>query len=97
MFAASPELAKRDVYCYDMDGHGLSPFSGRSDGIPAYIADLKSVVEQLGLQKVVLVAHSMNAVSVLLLKSGRPSLPLDRAGVVTATIEATVMCVEQRG
>ena len=65
MFTASPELAKRDIYVYDMDGHGLSPFSGRSDGgIAAYVADLKSVLEALGLQKVVLVAHSMNAVSI---------------------------------
>lgn len=64
MFTASPELAKRDIYCYDMDGHGLSPFSGRTDGgIAAYVDDLKSVLEALGLPKAVLVAHSMNAVS----------------------------------
>lgn len=65
MFSASPELAKRDIYVYDQDGHGLSPFSGRSDGIAAYVADLKSVIGALGLQKAVLVAHSMNAVSML--------------------------------
>lgn len=65
VFSASPELAKRDIYVYDQDGHGLSPFSGRSDGIAAYVADLKSVLGALGLQKAVLVAHSMNAVSML--------------------------------
>lgn len=64
MFAASPELAKRDIFCYDQDGHGLSPFSGRADGVAAYVADLKDVLDALGVRKAVLVAHSMNAVSI---------------------------------
>jgi pimeloyl-ACP methyl ester carboxylesterase len=53
----------RDLYAYDMDGHGLSDFSGRQNTMADYVEDVEAVLAGLKLSKVVLVGHSMNGVS----------------------------------
>jgi len=60
----------RALYAYDMDGHGLSDFSGRQNTMDDYVADLEAVLAGLGLKKVVVVAHSMNGVSTRVLARG---------------------------
>lgn len=55
----------RDLYAYDFDGHGESDWSGRQQlSMLDYVSDLEGVLASLGLTRVVLVAHSMNGVSV---------------------------------
>jgi pimeloyl-ACP methyl ester carboxylesterase len=53
----------RDLYAYDMDGHGLSDFSGRDVTMDDYVADLEGVLAALGIKRAVIVGHSMNGVS----------------------------------
>jgi pimeloyl-ACP methyl ester carboxylesterase len=51
---------------YDFDGHGQSEWSGRDLTIDDLVKDLQEVITALGLEKVVLVGHSMNGVSLRL-------------------------------
>lgn len=53
----------RDVYAYDMDGHGRSDFSGREPNIQNYVDDIGEILDALGVGCVVLIGHSMNGVS----------------------------------
>lgn len=53
----------RDVYVYDMDGHGLSDFSGREPSIQNYVDDIGEILDALKLGQVLLLGHSMNGVS----------------------------------
>lgn len=53
----------RDVYAYDMDGHGQSDFSGREPNIQNYVDDIGEILNALDLGKVLLIGHSMNGVS----------------------------------
>lgn len=55
---------RRDIYAYDLDGHGLSDVSGRDDlTIDDLVEDLRGVLQSLQLTRVVLLAHSMSGVS----------------------------------
>lgn len=53
----------RELYAYDLDGHGKSDWSGRQLAMADYVEDLEQVLAALQLSKVVLVGHSMNGVS----------------------------------
>ncbi|BEJ15827.1 hypothetical protein CspHIS471_0504320 [Cutaneotrichosporon sp. HIS471] len=50
----------RDVYAYDMDGHGQSDYSGREPDLQNYIDDIGEVLDKLNLSRVILAGHSMN-------------------------------------
>jgi len=51
------------IYAYDFDGHGLSDFSGRDNlTVNDLIEDLREVLATLGLNRVILIGHSMNGV-----------------------------------
>lgn len=63
--ACSGLTKDRDVYAYDMDGHGQSDFSGREPNIQNYVDDIEEVLNKLNLDRVILVGHSMNGVSIV--------------------------------
>ncbi|KAL1409425.1 hypothetical protein Q8F55_003408 [Vanrija albida] len=58
--AASGLGTHRALYAYEFDGHGESEWSGRQLSIDDLVSDLEGVLDALGLQRVVLVGHSMN-------------------------------------
>ena len=54
---------ERLIIAYDLDGHGLSAFSGRDKLSIADLAqDLLEVIDALGFEKVILLGHSMTGV-----------------------------------
>ena len=58
--AQVPYFARQHrVVTLDLAGHGQSGLSRRSYTVPAFAADVRAVVGALGLQRVVLVGHSM--------------------------------------
>ncbi|CAK9781637.1 alpha/beta-hydrolase [Cutaneotrichosporon oleaginosum] len=59
---ASGLTQDRDVYAYDMDGHGKSPRSGREPNIQNYVDDIREFLDKLNLKRVVLIGHSMNGI-----------------------------------
>ena len=54
------------MIAYDSDGHGLSSWSDREKlSMNDLVDDLKSVLDALKVEKVVLLVHSMSGVSTL--------------------------------
>jgi pimeloyl-ACP methyl ester carboxylesterase len=74
----------RDVYAYDMDGHGQSDFSGREPSIQNYVDDIGEVLDTLNLGRVILIGHSMNGVSQLR-RNGQSGGQAGRGGQVCST------------
>ncbi|RSH95752.1 hypothetical protein EHS25_000844 [Saitozyma podzolica] len=72
-FTASGLLGTRDVYLLDLDGHGQSEWSGRDLTIDDLVEDLEEVITALGLEKVVLVGHSMNGIVTSIFSERHPS------------------------
>lgn len=65
-FAAGNVAKSRRVIAYDSDGHGLSSWSDREKlSMNDLVDDLKSVLDALKVEKVVLLVHSMSGVSTL--------------------------------
>lgn len=59
-----PALSERTMICIDHDGHGLTPWSGRTvAGMQTYVDDVKVVLTSLGIGRFILIAHSMSGVS----------------------------------
>jgi pimeloyl-ACP methyl ester carboxylesterase len=59
-----PALSERTMICIDHDGHGLTPWSGRTvAGMQTYVDDVKVVLTSLGIGRFILIAHSMSSVS----------------------------------
>lgn len=66
VFNASQLAKTRTVVAYDSDGHGLSSWSGRDKlSMLDLVEDLKTVLDELKLQRVILLVHSMSGVSAL--------------------------------
>ncbi len=61
--AMKPLLQSRKFIVLDLDGHGLSEFSGQQRGVAGLVADLEGLLETMELGKVILVGHSMSGVS----------------------------------
>lgn len=63
MLQASDIAKDRRVLAYDFDGHGLSPFSGKTElDITDLAQDLIDFLEKLKLETVILLGHSINGV-----------------------------------
>lgn len=55
----------RKIIVMDLDGHGLSEFSGQKRGIAGFVDDVEGLWEAMKLDRVILVGHSMSGVSVI--------------------------------
>lgn len=54
----------RTVFALDWDGHGQTAFSGRDDlSMEDLVTDLLDFADTLNIQRMILLAHSMSAVS----------------------------------
>lgn len=63
-----------DIYALDTRGHGLSdPFTDHDDG-DTLVKDVVAVVEALGLEKPILMGHSMGAATVMRIGAEYPDL-----------------------
>lgn len=59
-------IRNRTVFAYDFDGHGSSAWSGRTHlSIQDLVDDLENLLNTLKIDKVIIGAHSMSAVSIL--------------------------------
>lgn len=66
-----PALSERTMICIDHDGHGLTPWSGRTvAGMQSYVDDVKVVLTSLGIGRFILIAHSMSSVSKVFERDG---------------------------
>ncbi|CDK28973.1 unnamed protein product [Kuraishia capsulata CBS 1993] len=73
---ASRKLAKilgNDVYCLDLRNHGISPHTKRHD-YPAMAADVERFCEEHGLEKAIMMGHSMGAKCAMAVALRRPDL-----------------------
>lgn len=66
VFQSSNVAKTRAVVAYDSDGHGLSSWSGREKlSMDDLADDLKTVLDELKLERVILLVHSMSGVSAI--------------------------------
>lgn len=81
-----PGLDDHRLVFYDLRGHGLSQPKGDSDyTIKTLASDLMAVVEDAGLEQVVIVGHSVGGMAALQLCSERPDL-------LSSKIKGLVLC-----
>ncbi|ODQ48726.1 hypothetical protein PICMEDRAFT_14256 [Pichia membranifaciens NRRL Y-2026] len=89
--SVSRQLAKRlntDVYCLDLRNHGDSPHNARHD-YPAMAADVERFIAAQGLQRPVLVGHSMGAKCAMAVTLRRPELCAGLVAVDNAPVNFT--------
>ncbi len=70
----APLLTGYRVIAVDLAGHGLSDHRGKGADYPlwSYVPDMLAVMDELGLEKVNLLGHSMGAVASCILTATRP-------------------------
>lgn len=89
--SVSRQLCKRlntDVYCVDLRNHGDSPHNARHD-YPAMAADVERFVREHGLEKPVLVGHSMGAKCAMAVTLRQPDLCSGLIAVDNAPVDFT--------
>ena len=89
--SVSRQLAKRlntDVYCLDLRNHGDSPHNARHD-YPAMAADVERFITTQGLQRPVLIGHSMGAKCAMAVTLRRPELCAGLVAVDNAPVNFT--------
>ena len=67
--------ADYDIIMFDARGHGLSDPPSRSDGADAQCEDLAGLIRELGLEKPILMGHSMGSSSVAWFAARYPDIP----------------------
>jgi len=67
--------ADYDIIMFDARGHGLSDPPSRSDGVDAQCEDLAGLIRELGLEKPILMGHSMGSSSVAWFAARYPDIP----------------------
>ena len=67
--------ADYDIIMYDARGHGLSDPPSRTDGADAQCEDLAGLIRELGLEKPILMGHSMGSSSVAWFAARYPDIP----------------------
>jgi pimeloyl-ACP methyl ester carboxylesterase len=68
-------VADYDIILFDARGHGLSDPPSRSDGPDAQCEDLAGLIRELGLEKPILMGHSMGSSSVAWFAARYPEVP----------------------
>jgi len=67
--------ADYDIIMFDARGHGLSDPPSRSDGPDSQCEDLAGLIRELGLEKPILMGHSMGSSSVAWFAARYPDIP----------------------
>ncbi|NQU84437.1 MAG: alpha/beta hydrolase [Mariniphaga sp.] len=67
--------ADYDIIMFDARGHGLSDPPSKSDGADAQCEDLAGLIRELGLEKPILMGHSMGSSSVVWFAARYPDIP----------------------
>jgi len=67
--------ADYDIIMFDARGHGLSDPPSKSDGADAQCEDLAGLIRELGLEKPILMGHSMGSSSVAWFAARYPDIP----------------------
>jgi pimeloyl-ACP methyl ester carboxylesterase len=68
-------VADYDIILFDARGHGLSDPPSKSDGPDAQCEDLAGLIRELGLEKPILMGHSMGSSSVAWFAARYPDVP----------------------
>ena len=81
--------ADYDIIMFDARGHGLSDPPSKSDGADAQCEDLAGLIRELGLEKPILMGHSMGSSSVAWFAARYPDIPraviLEDPGLIPRT------------
>src|SRR5947209_11457194 len=75
MSVAQPLAERYDVIMPDARGHGRSQAPAQGYGNLEQAADLAGLIAALGLQRPIILGHSMGAATALALAGGHPDLP----------------------
>ena len=68
---ASGLASTRKIIRFDLEGHGLSPLSGNEISIVSYAESARAVLDVHGVEKAVVIGHSMGGVCPVLIQMFR--------------------------
>jgi pimeloyl-ACP methyl ester carboxylesterase len=66
LIEASGVAKSHQIVTFDLEGHGLSPLSGEDVTVTGFAASIGEVLDNVGAQKAIVVAHSLGGVGSLL-------------------------------